>query len=262
MSNTVERPPRVATSTAEKDLEKLTLAHTEFADGPQALTTAFLAERAQRIRLLGRAITADIVEIGRLLIQCKQRLPHGAWLPWLDGEFRWTDQTARNFMRVADMASNSKRVLDLDIPLHDLYRLAAPSTPAAARDEVIERATAGEKLARDDISEIISRHGDERAAVRIEQQAALAAPVIAANAAPTSEKPHSNNAAHEPAAANAAPPDSLGGERLTQPSLRRKFFALVAAWDDATPDDQRHFLFHIGASFNGDVPGRLRRAAS
>jgi hypothetical protein len=38
------------------------------------------------------------------------------------------------------MALKSVTVTDLDLPLHGLYALAAPSTPDEAREAVIERA--------------------------------------------------------------------------------------------------------------------------
>lgn len=127
---------------------------------PATAPDAFLAERANRIRQLGRAVVADVVEIGRVLIECRERLDHGAWLGWLQTEVAWSDQTARNFIHLAEMAANSKRVLDLDLPLRDLYLLAAPGTPAAARQEVIERAAGGEHLQHDDIAAIIAEHGE------------------------------------------------------------------------------------------------------
>jgi N6-adenosine-specific RNA methylase IME4 len=130
---------------------------------------AFLSEAAAEIRRLGKAAVADLVEIGRLLTECKERLSHGAWLPWLDREFKWSDQTARNFMHLYAMAAESKTVLNLDLPLRDLYRLAAPSTPEDARTEVIDRVAGGERLDHDEIKSIIERHG-ESAVMRAAKQ--------------------------------------------------------------------------------------------
>jgi N6-adenosine-specific RNA methylase IME4 len=136
---------------------------------------AFLSEAAAEIRRLGKAVVADLVEIGRLLTECKARLSHGAWLPWLDREFNWSDQTARNFMNLYAMAAKSKTVLNLDLPLRDLYRLAAPSTPEDARAEVIDRVAGGERLGRDEIKSIIAQHGESavlRAAKRLRAERA------------------------------------------------------------------------------------------
>jgi hypothetical protein len=98
-----------------------------------------LAEHAAAIRALGKQTVENIIEIGRRLSECKRICGHGNWLPWLDREFGWSDQTARNFMRVAEL-SKSKTVLNLDLPVKALYQLAAPSTPKEARDTIIERA--------------------------------------------------------------------------------------------------------------------------
>jgi hypothetical protein len=103
-----------------------------------------VAEHAKAIRVLARNVIANVVEIGRRLTEIHDRIEHGQWLMFLDREFGWSDQTARNFMHVFDL-SNSKRVLDLDLPLRSLYLLAAPSTPSEVRDNVIEDAQHGEK---------------------------------------------------------------------------------------------------------------------
>jgi hypothetical protein len=58
---------------------------------------------------------------------------HGNWLPWLEGEFGWSDETARKFMRVHDMVK-SQQCWNLEsIEVSALSLLAAPSTPKAAR---------------------------------------------------------------------------------------------------------------------------------
>jgi hypothetical protein len=98
-----------------------------------------LAEHAAAIRQLGKRVVTDVIEIGERLTACRELCGYGHWLPWLDREFRWSEQTALNFMRVAEL-HKSKTVLDLDLPVRALYLLAAPSTPETARDEIIERA--------------------------------------------------------------------------------------------------------------------------
>jgi hypothetical protein len=44
--------------------------------------------------------------------------------------------------------------------LRDLYLLAAPSTPDTAREEVVDRVTAGERLHGDEVRAIIAAHGE------------------------------------------------------------------------------------------------------
>jgi DUF3102 family protein len=80
-----------------------------------------LAEHAAAIRRLGKRIFKDVVEIGRRLADCRDNhLKHGQWLPWLEREFGWTEQTALNFIRVHEAATKSKKFLDLNVPVSSL----------------------------------------------------------------------------------------------------------------------------------------------
>jgi Protein of unknown function (DUF3102) len=119
----------------------------------------FLAFNADLIKQLCKKTRENIIAIGHHLTKCQGRLGHGAWLPWLEREFGWSDQTARNFMRVYEM-SKSKNFLNLDLPVSSLYLLAAPSTAEEARTEVIERVSSGEALRHADVKEIIKQHSE------------------------------------------------------------------------------------------------------
>jgi hypothetical protein len=58
----------------------------------------FVEDARDEIRRLGKQTVEAICEIGRLLTEVKQRLPHGQWLPWLKAEFAWSERTAQRFM--------------------------------------------------------------------------------------------------------------------------------------------------------------------
>ena len=69
-------------------------------------------------------ITKDILEaqrrggeavltIGRCLIEAKDMLPHGEWLPWLTEKVGYSEKTAQNFMRLAREFSNPQAIADL-----------------------------------------------------------------------------------------------------------------------------------------------------
>jgi hypothetical protein len=107
-----------------------------------------LAAHADAIRTIGRRIIADVIEIGKRLVEAKGLVGHGGWLPWLNREFGWSDKTAENFMNVHRLTKFEKfsNLADLTIDASALYLLAAPSTPDEARDAVIERAKAGETI--------------------------------------------------------------------------------------------------------------------
>lgn len=69
-------------------------------------------------------ITKDILEaqrrggeavltIGRCLIEAKDMLPHGEWLPWLAEKVGYSEKTAQNFMRLSREFSNPQAIADL-----------------------------------------------------------------------------------------------------------------------------------------------------
>ena len=70
------------------------------------------------------AVTGDILEaqrkggeavltIGRCLIEAKDMLRHGEWLPWLAEKVGYSEKTAQNFMRLAREFSNPQAIADL-----------------------------------------------------------------------------------------------------------------------------------------------------
>jgi hypothetical protein len=132
--------------------------------GNPATTEAFLKEKSAAIRALARNVLSDVLEIGRHLVEAKERVGHGSWLRWLKKEFAWSEQTARNFMNAHDaFGANPERVLDLNLPLRSFYKLAAPSTPEAVRVEILDRVGEGETVRQADIKEVVDRVRSVRA---------------------------------------------------------------------------------------------------
>jgi hypothetical protein len=114
-----------------------------------------LAEHVAEIRRLGKRAVEDVIEIGRRLTLCKEIVGFGNWLAWLQLEFGWSEATARNFMRVHELVqSKCANFADLNLPVSTLYLLAAPSTPDPVRDEVLERAAAGEHVSPAQVKEM------------------------------------------------------------------------------------------------------------
>jgi hypothetical protein len=114
-----------------------------------------LAEHAAEIRRLGKRVVADIIEIGRRLTKCKRICGHGNFLPWLDREFGWSEDTAERFIQVAALSNQIPQVAEFILPISGLYLLAAPSTPDEARTEIVERAEAGEPVSVAKIKRVI-----------------------------------------------------------------------------------------------------------
>jgi hypothetical protein len=103
-----------------------------------------LDEIADDIRATAET-TADILAIGGYLIEAKEQLDFGDWLPWLAREFDFSERTARNYMKAAEFAANRKTISDLRLTATALYVLAEDSernTPEAI-ELVLQEAAAG-----------------------------------------------------------------------------------------------------------------------
>jgi|SRR5262249_23554200 len=107
-----------------------------------------LTEHAAAIRALGKQTVESVVEIGRHLSEAKAEIRKlgMSWGDWLKAEFNWSDQQARRCMHIFERKSELNNLLNADLPVSALYLLAAPSTPKEARNEINERAQAGEKV--------------------------------------------------------------------------------------------------------------------
>jgi len=92
----------------------------------------------------------DIVEIGRELIAVKDRVGHGNFLPWIEREFRMSEDTAARFMNVARNTA-TQISHGAEFPPAVLYALAAPSTPEEVCTEIIDRVASGETVTLADV---------------------------------------------------------------------------------------------------------------
>jgi hypothetical protein len=126
-------------------------------DAPAKIDDPILVEHADAIRTLGKQTIANIIEIGRHLTEAKKIAGHGNWLPWLEREFGWSDDTAERFIRLAALAHQIPQVAEYDIPISGLYLLAKPSTPEEARGEIMELAKSGEPVSTSTIKETIRK---------------------------------------------------------------------------------------------------------
>jgi hypothetical protein len=114
-------------------------------------TASRLRQTAEAIRESGRHQINEILATGRALIEAKAALLHGQFRRWLSAEFGWSERTARNYMRAAEVfGSNRQRVADL--PVACVYRLAA--LPPSARLRILDADVKGEN----EIATLISQH--------------------------------------------------------------------------------------------------------
>lgn len=115
-------------------------------------TRIVVQQRTGEIKALMRTTAQGIIDIGSKLIEVKQKLGHGNFGNWLKAEFDWTQQTAVNFMRVADKFKNFINLTD--IAPSALYLLAAPSTPDEVRDHFIEQSQNGTSVGYTEVKEL------------------------------------------------------------------------------------------------------------
>lgn len=116
-----------------------------------------------------RAGGEAILTIGRCLIEAKEKLHHGEWLPWLNERVEFSERTARNFMRLAREWSNRQALADLGAA----KALTLLALPAEEREQFVEEHNVVDMTSRQLQQAIKER--DEARAVAVAAQADAAA---------------------------------------------------------------------------------------
>ena len=114
-----------------------------------------LMELADEIRALSKQTRESVIAIGNKLIEAKEHLGHGNFLPWIEEEFKWSDFTAHQFMNVAKATTKNENFSNLSVPISALYLLAAPNTPEEAIAVVAKHTANGETMSLADVKEEI-----------------------------------------------------------------------------------------------------------
>lgn len=87
-------------------------------------TTSYLKQNAQETRGLLTRSSEDILKIGRNLLDAKERLPHGEFIPWVKAELGISQSTSWRFMQ----AAQGKEVKKKSFTVNDLMeQLSAPT---------------------------------------------------------------------------------------------------------------------------------------
>jgi hypothetical protein len=71
-----------------------------------------------------RRETADILTIGGLLAEAKEKIPHGGWLPWLKDEFSMSERSAQKYVKAADFAAKYALGADLKLSPSALFLIS------------------------------------------------------------------------------------------------------------------------------------------
>lgn len=121
-------------------------------------------QRATEIKDLLRTTAENIVRIGEKLVEVRGRLPSGQFNDWIEYEFSWSRRSAYNFINVYERFGGERaNFAQLNIATSALYQLAAPSTPAEAVNEIMDRAEEGERIDMATTKEVVTRHKSEKA---------------------------------------------------------------------------------------------------
>jgi Protein of unknown function (DUF3102) len=100
----------------------------------------YLADLAARIRAEHEASAVAMkrglehaINAGRLLIEAKEQLKHGQWLPWLEEHCAMSERSAQLYMRLArhapELEANPQRVADLSVRGAAELLAPPPATP-------------------------------------------------------------------------------------------------------------------------------------
>ena len=127
----------------------------------------------------GRRITLLCgIEIGRRLVEAKEMLNHGEWLPWLKRETEFSERSAQNYMKVFNSygaaqlglfgpETNTQAFADLPIT----KALAMLSIPESEREDFADEVGA-ESLSVRELEEKVRERTDELRAAKEEAEAA------------------------------------------------------------------------------------------
>lgn len=105
----------------------------------------WLSRAEKNIRVRFRRSAADLVEVGRLLLEAKERLGHGKFGDWLIWEIGLSWPTAGKLMRVAK-AFDGRIIPGDQFDPTALYLLASPSTPPAATNAALALVGGGQPV--------------------------------------------------------------------------------------------------------------------
>jgi Protein of unknown function (DUF3102) len=123
-----------------------------------------LRDAARNIRKIHHAALAYV---GRFLIEARKLLEHGEFQQWVEAELGMKIRKAQRCMLAAQFLDGKSVSLTL-LPREMIYRLSAPSAPAAAVQAVVEAAEAGTPMPVQEINDLLDRARDEEKEIQRE----------------------------------------------------------------------------------------------
>lgn len=137
----------------------------------------------------------NIIEIGKRLLEAKQKLNHGEWLPWLREKVQFSIISAQRFMRIAQEFSNASPVTYL--PYTKLIALL--QVPESEREEFIQETHLVEgqektvaDMSKRELEQVIKERDDARNESKQFQEKCMKAERMAADAKASQRKEYDN----------------------------------------------------------------------
>ncbi len=142
------------------------------ADTLAAMMQESMVHSVQAAQRTIETITSEILElkkqagkallgIGQRLIEAKETLPHGEWLPWLTERVEFSERTAQYYMQLAREWTNPQSIADLGAT--KAFKLLA--LPAEEREAFIQERNVVDMSARE-LAQAIKERDEARMAVK------------------------------------------------------------------------------------------------
>jgi hypothetical protein len=102
-----------------------------------------LRHAAARARALLAAVTPAAIEIGGIIAEARETIPHGKFAQWCVAALAISPRRAQIYMNLAKLATTHGREQVEKLPLTAAHHIAARSTPPWVIDDVLNRVAAG-----------------------------------------------------------------------------------------------------------------------
>lgn len=115
-----------------------------------------LQAAAEKIKNLRLAATEHAIEIGRELLRVKEKLPHGAFVRWVERACDFKIRTAQDLMKLARETKPDAKLVALMVP-STLRVYLSRKTPPAVRASLLQRLENGDRVSRSDLYSQLSK---------------------------------------------------------------------------------------------------------
>jgi hypothetical protein len=102
-----------------------------------------LRQASARVRVLLAAVTPGAIEIGDIITDARDKIPHGKFGPWCIEALGIDRRRAQIYMNLSKLAKTQGRDLVEKLPLVAAHHVAARSTPQRVVAEVMKRVAVG-----------------------------------------------------------------------------------------------------------------------